>query len=139
MLLCALVLPAAWCLLLLLRAAMLWCLPAACCSQPEPLLVTCVAWSANGRYLLSGHSKPDKGHSDKTEKVKASSRIILWDVLTGKQVRAQQPRATWGCTSCQFPAVQLSGSQLQNTVGCSDRQAAVCSKRTLLSAAAPAG
>jgi hypothetical protein len=49
-----------------------------------------VVWSANGRYLLSGHSRPDKSPSDKADKVKAASRIMLWDVLTGKQVRTAE-------------------------------------------------
>jgi hypothetical protein len=87
-LMCALLLPAACCVVRAPAAVMLCGLPAGCCSEPEPLLVNCVVWSANGRHLLSGHSKPEKGHADKTEKVKAGSRIILWDVLTGKQVRA---------------------------------------------------
>jgi hypothetical protein len=59
------------------------------CSDPNPSNVTSLCWSANGRYLLSGHAKPGSTPitaADKAELQKAKNCIILWDVLTGKQV-----------------------------------------------------
>lgn len=48
------------------------------CSESESRAVTSLSWSRNGRYLLSGQTD---------EHNKSNNKIILWDVLSGEQVR----------------------------------------------------
>jgi len=59
------------------------------CSESESSsAVTSLSWSRNGRYLLSGQSD---------ERNKSNNKIILWDVLSGEQVR--QPGGKTGATA----------------------------------------